>query len=140
MLALGGLLVSVALLTLAAVAPVFRSSNPPRWTTRGWIGELVTLAIVCTLAMGLGYLGAGAIAAVQTGVDYLDLGLLGVVLVAMVLAWRKLSARARATAVETDTGGHARPSASGEASRDLERAAGPAPANVSKPPRPPKAA
>ena len=50
MLATGGLLISVALLALAAVAPVFRSSNPPQWTTRGWIGEVVTLAIVCTLA------------------------------------------------------------------------------------------
>ena len=50
MLAIGGLLVAIALLTLAVLAPVFRRENPPRWTTRGWIGEVVTLAIVCTLA------------------------------------------------------------------------------------------
>ena len=61
---------------------------------RGWIGELVTLAIVCTLALGLGYLGAGAIAAFRTRPEYVDLGLLaGVVLVAIVI-WRGLKARA----------------------------------------------
>ena len=98
MLASGGLLVAIALLALAAVAPVFRRADPPRWTTRGWIGELVTLAIVCTLALGLGYLAAGALAAFQTGPDWSDLGLLaGVSLVAIVI-WRWLKARARATA------------------------------------------
>ena len=98
MLATGGLLVAVALLALAAVAPVFRRADPPRWTTRGWIGELVTLAIVCTLALGLGYVGAGAVAAFQTGPDLVDLGLLaGVALVALVI-WRWLKARAGTTA------------------------------------------
>ena len=92
MLAAGGLLVAIALLTLAAVAPVFRRANPPQWTTRGWTGEFITLAIVCTLALGLGYLGAGALAAFQMGPDYLDLGLLaGVALVTMVI-WRRLKA------------------------------------------------
>ncbi len=66
-LAAGGLLVAIALLALAAVAPAFRTANPPRWTTRGWTAELITLAIVCTLALGLGYLGAGALAAFQRG-------------------------------------------------------------------------
>jgi hypothetical protein len=96
MLATGGLLVAIALLALAAVAPVFRRANPPRWTRRGWIGELVTLVIVCTLALGLGYLGAGLIAAVQTGVDYLDLGLLAGVALVAVVTWRRLKARAGA--------------------------------------------
>ena len=92
-LAAGGLLVAIALLALAAVAPAFRTANPPRWTTRGWIAELITLAIVCTLALGLGYLGAGALAAFQTKPEYVDLGLLaGVVLVAIVI-WRGLKAR-----------------------------------------------
>ena len=95
MLATGGLLTAIALLTLAAVAPVFRSSNPPRWTTYGWVGELVTLAIVCTLALGLGYLGAGTIEAFQTGPDSIDLGLLAVVLFASIVIWRRLKARAR---------------------------------------------
>jgi hypothetical protein len=36
--------------------------------------------IVCTLALGLGYLGAGAIEAFQTGPTHLDLRLLAVVL------------------------------------------------------------
>ena len=97
MLATGGLLVAVALLALAAAAPVFRRADPPRWTTRGWIGELVTLAIVCTLALGLGYLGAGAATAFQTGLDWVDLALLaGVALVAIVI-WRRLKPRAEAT-------------------------------------------
>lgn len=98
MLAIGGLLTCVALLTLAAVAPLFRRSNPPRWTTYGGVCEAVTLAIVCTLALGVGYLGAGTIAALETRPDYLDLGLLaGVALVAVVI-WRGLKARAVATA------------------------------------------
>ena len=98
MLATGGLLTCVALLTLAAVAPLFRRSDPPRWTTYAGVGEAVTLAIVCTLALGVGYLGAGALDAFQTRPDYLDLGLLaGVALVAVVI-WRGLKARAMATA------------------------------------------
>jgi hypothetical protein len=100
MLATGGLLVAIALLALAAVAPVFRRPDPPRWTKRGWIGELVTLAIVCTLALGLGYLAAGAAVAFQAGIDFLDLGLLaGVALVAIVIG-RWLKARAAAPAGE----------------------------------------
>lgn len=101
MLTTGGLLVCVAILTLAAVAPAFRSSDPPQWTRRGWVGELVTLAIVCTLAIGVGYLGAGLITAVQTGPDFLDVGLLAGVLLVAVMVWRRLNAdvRARASAV-----------------------------------------
>ena len=102
MLATGGLLIAIALLALAVVAPVFRRANPPRWTTRGWTGELVTLTIVCTLAFGLGYLAAGAVAAFETEPDLMDLGLLaGVALVALVI-WRKLSARVPPRGVETD--------------------------------------
>ena len=98
MLATGGLLTCGALLTLAAVAPVFRRSDPPRWTAFGGVGEAVALGIVCTLALGVGYLGAGAIAAFQTRPDYLDLGVLvGVVLVAFVI-WRGLQARTVASA------------------------------------------
>ena len=90
MFATGGLLVAIALLALAAIAPLFRSANPPRWTTRGWVGELVTLAIVCTLALGLGYLGAGALAAFQTGPDYVDLGLLAGEALLAIVVWRWL--------------------------------------------------
>jgi hypothetical protein len=97
-LATGGLLTCVALLTLAAVAPVFRRSDPPRWTTYGGVAEAVALAIVCTLALGVGHLGAGAIAAFETRPDFLDLGVLaGVALVAAVI-WRGLKAHAMATA------------------------------------------
>jgi hypothetical protein len=102
-LAIGGLLACAALLTLAAVAPIFRSSDPPRWTTRGWVGEVVTLAIVCTLALGLGYLGAGAIEAFQVGPDFLDLGLLAPVALATVVIWRRLKGRARPGVLEAAT-------------------------------------
>jgi hypothetical protein len=94
MLATGGLLVSIALLTLVVLVPVFRSSEPPRWTTRGWIGEVVTVGIVSTLALGLVYFLAGVAGAFQTGPDYLDLGLLAVVLLASIVIWRGLNARA----------------------------------------------
>jgi hypothetical protein len=141
MLVTGGLLVSIALLTLAMVAPVFRSSNPPEWTTRGWVGELVTLAIVCTLALGLGYLGAGAIAALQTGPAYLDLGLLILVVFVSVVIWRGLQARALAKAVEADASGYARVAVSGQAHGGAPAAtAAPLPVTAGGPPRPPKAA
>ena len=100
MLSIGGVLVCVAILALAAVAPAFRSSDPPGWTRRGWVGELVTLSIVCTLAIGVGYLGAGLIAASQTGPDVLDLGLLAGVLVVAAMVWRRLNGRVRAPALK----------------------------------------
>lgn len=99
MLSIGGVLVCVAILALGAVAPAFRSSDPPRWTRRGWVGELVTLSIVCTLAIGVGYLGAGLIAAFQTGPDVLDLGLLAGVLVVAAMVWRRLNERVRVRAL-----------------------------------------
>jgi hypothetical protein len=92
MLATGGLLLSIALLTLAALTPVFHSSDPPRWTTRGWIGEFVTVSIVCALALGLSFLGAGAIDTFQTGPDWLDIGLLALVVLASIGIWRRLRA------------------------------------------------
>jgi hypothetical protein len=102
-LAIGGFLVCIALLTLAAVAPIFRSSNPPWWATRGWVGEIVTVAIVCTLAVGLGYFGAGTIDAFQRGPDFLDLGVLAGVVLVTVVIWRWLSGRARPGALEAAT-------------------------------------
>jgi choline-glycine betaine transporter len=139
MLATGGLFVAIALLTLAAVTPLFRSDNPPRWTTRGWVGELVTLGIVCTLAIGVGYLGAGAIDAFQTGADYLDLGLLVVVLLVLVVLWRRLNARRKAAAVDASV--HALAPGSGRAHSDtLVAGAEPAPVTASAPPPPHKAA
>jgi hypothetical protein len=141
MLATGGLLVSIALLTLAAVAPLFRSSDPPRWTTRGWVGELVTLAIVCMLALGLGYLGAGVIRTAQTGPDYLDLGLLAGVLFVSLMIWRRLSTGARPRALEADAGVHAFPPGSGPAHSDNPVATAEAAAvGAREPPPPHKAA
>ncbi|MGH6897188.1 MAG: hypothetical protein ACREJ5_11675 [Geminicoccaceae bacterium] len=137
MLAIGGLLTCVALLTLAAVAPVFRSSNPPRWTTYGWVGEAVALAIVGTLALGV---GAGAIDAFQTGLDYADLGLLaGVVLVAVVI-WRSLEARAQSRALEAGAAVRARVPASGDAGGGRAAPAERVPMTVGEPPPPHRAA
>jgi hypothetical protein len=135
MLATGGLLTSIALLMLAALVPVFRSSAPPRWTTRGWIGELVTVSIVCTLALGLGCLGAGAIDAFQTGPDGLDLGLLALVLLASFVIWRRLQA-ARAKAV----GPAASVAVPVSGSARSDGAAEPLPVAGSEPPPPHKAA
>jgi hypothetical protein len=60
---------------------------------------LVALAIVCTLALGLGYLGAGALAAFRRRADHVDLGLLAGVALLAVVIWRGLKACAgRATA------------------------------------------
>jgi hypothetical protein len=99
----------VALLTLAAGAPIFRSSNPPGWTRRGWVGELVMLAIVSTLALGLGYLGAGAIDVFRRGHDYIELGLLVMLLLVSTTIWRRLEVRARPTVfgAEGSVGAHA---------------------------------
>jgi hypothetical protein len=100
----GGLLVCAALLTLAALAPLFRSDDPPRWATHRWVGEIFTLTIVCALALGLAFLGAGTIDAFQSSPDYVDLGLLvGVVLLTWVI-WRGLKARARRAAPEAAPG------------------------------------
>ena len=137
MLATGGLLVSMALLAAVAVAPAFRSSNPPQWTTRGWLGEVVTIAIVCTLAIGLGYLGAGVIGMVQ-GPDYLDRGLLAVVLLVSVMVWRRLSARARASVSVADNGLHAHAPGSRRAhSHNFVGTAEGAPVSASEPVPPP---
>jgi hypothetical protein len=129
-------LICLALLTLAGVAPVFRSSHPPRWATRGWIGEVVSLVIVCLLALGLGYLGAGAMGAAQTGVDYLDLGLFVVVVAGSVVIWRRLSA-SRPRAVESDVVARAHVPASGQSGG---AAAGPAAVSARELPSPHKAA
>ena len=139
MLATGALLVSIALLTLATVAPVFRSSNPPRWTTRGWVGEVVTLAIVCTLAVGLGYLGAGLIGIWQTGLDYLDLGLLAAVLLVAVVIWRKRRARRTAPAAEASVPS-CTPAAEDVRTGGRAVTAAQAPVTANQPPRPHRAA
>jgi hypothetical protein len=133
------LLTAIALLTLAAVAPVFRSSNPPKWTTRGWIGELVTLATVCVLALGLACLGAGAIGAFQTGPNYVDLGLLAAVLFASIVIWHWLNARTRPKAVDADASLHARVRGTGDARSGGLAATEGVPLTATEPPPPHKA-
>jgi hypothetical protein len=133
-LAIGGLLVCVALLTLAAIARVVRSSNPPRWTTNR-VGEIISLAIAGSLPLGLACLGAGLIGAVQTGPDYLDLGLLAVVLLVSIVIWLGLSGRIRPRVFETDASGYATVSEGGRVhSSGLATAANPVPMPPSEPP------
>jgi hypothetical protein len=133
-LATGGLVVCVALLTLAAVARAFRSSNPPRWTTHKWVEGIFSLAFACTLPFGLAILGAGLTGAVQTGPDYLDLGLLAIVLLVSIAIWLGLSGRIRPRVFESDVSGYASVSEDGRAhSSGLATAANP----VSMPPSEP---
>ena len=102
MLTLGGLLTSAAVLTLAALAIVFRSPNPPRWTTTSWAGELISVGLVSLFALGLAMFVAGAFGAYQEGLQLVDLGLLAAVLLGTIVIWRKLDLRAgfRAMPVE----------------------------------------
>ncbi len=100
MLALGAFLICAAVLALAALAPIFRRADPPRWATWSWAEELATLAVVCALALGVGWLVAGATRAVQSGPEFVDFGLFGAVLVVTVLIWRKLDPRRRLRAFE----------------------------------------
>jgi hypothetical protein len=96
-LASGGPLPCVALLRLAAIASLFRSSNAPRWTSRGCVAEVVALAIIGTLALGVGCLAAGAITVLETRPDYHELGLLAFVVLVAIVIWRRLKPRAVAT-------------------------------------------
>jgi hypothetical protein len=101
MLATGGLLVAIALLTLAVLVQVFCGSDPPGWTTRGWISELLAVMIICAVALGAVRLGAGTIEAFRTGLDYLDLGLLALVLLVSIVVFRRLKQEAWPQAVES---------------------------------------
>ena len=94
MLTLGGLLTCVAILALAALAIVFRSPNPPRWTTWSWAEELISVSLVSAFALGLAMFVAGAFRAYQEGLPLVDLGLLAVVLVGAIVIWRRLDLRA----------------------------------------------
>lgn len=103
MLALGGFLSSAAVLALAALALIFRRPYPPRWTTYWWADELVAIAFVCALAMGIGYLCAGVIEAREQGPDLVDAGLLVLVLVVSFMLWRRLAFFARARMLDAET-------------------------------------
>jgi hypothetical protein len=102
MLALGGLLTCAAVLALAALAVVFRSPNPPRWTASYWAGELISVGLVTLFALGLAMLVAGAVGAYREGLQLVELGLLAAVLLAALLIWRSLGLRARFRAVATE--------------------------------------
>jgi hypothetical protein len=127
MLPLGGLLTCAAILALAALAIVFRSPNPPRWTTSSLAGELISVGLVSLFALGLAMFVAGAVGAYQEGPQLVDLGLLAAVLLGALVIWRRLDLRARFRAIETAPGG-----------ADA-RSAGPA-ATPSVPPAPTEAA
>ena len=93
MLAIGGLLAGAALLAIVVLAPLFRRPEPPRWTRYQLVGELITVGIVSLLALGIGYMGAGVVAAFGAGIDIVQLGLFAASLVAVVVVWRWLNAR-----------------------------------------------
>jgi hypothetical protein len=95
MMALGALLTCSALLALAVLAIVFRSPNPPRWTTSTWADELISVGLVSLFALGLATFVAGAVSASREGVQLVDVGLLAAVLLASVVIWRKFDLRAR---------------------------------------------
>ena len=98
MLATGALLLAIGLLSLAVLVPLFRRSDAPKWTTWGWVGEVVTVLLVSVLALGITCIVAGAIDAIQSGGHVLDLGVVAVVLVASIIIWRRLSAARRKAA------------------------------------------
>jgi hypothetical protein len=136
MLATGGLLIAVGLLMLALFVPMFRRSDPPQWTTRGWIGELVTVGLVSTLSLGLACFVAGAIDAFRASPDPLDLGLLAVVLIASIAIWRRFKASTRPKAVAPP----ARTDVAASGSVRSDGTAEPLPGAASEPPPPHKAA
>jgi len=89
MLILGVVLTATALLTLAALVPVFRAPQPPRWTRARWVGELVTLTIVGAFTFGLTGLCAGAYRAYQSGPTLLEVGVIALALGLTVVLWRR---------------------------------------------------
>jgi hypothetical protein len=95
MMAFGVLLISVALLALAAVAIAARKPNAPRWTTANWAGELIVIAVVSLFAFGLPYFVAGVASAYREGAHLVDVGLLAVVLCGAFLIGRRLVTWAR---------------------------------------------
>jgi hypothetical protein len=134
MLALGALLTCSALFGIAAVAILFRRPDPPRWTTRSWAGEFVAIALVCALALGMGYLVAGSISAYQQGLEAIDLGLLAAVLALALVAWRKLNLRERWTAMTAETTGPVAVPRAADAGLTTPAATGETPVSTTEPP------
>jgi hypothetical protein len=100
MLTYGGLSLCASVLALAALLPLFRAPNARPSLTVGWLGEVITIAIVCAFALGVGFLVTGTIHAYQEGPNYVDLGLVAGVLLGSLLIWRKLDVRKRLRAIE----------------------------------------
>ena len=97
MLIMGVVTTAAALLTLAALVPVFRAPQPPRWTRSRWVGELVTLTIVGGFTLGLAGLGAGAYRAWQSGPSLLELGVIALTVGIVVVLWGRLGGRWQAS-------------------------------------------
>ena len=97
MLIVGVVLTATALLTLAALVPVFRAPHPPRWTRSRWVGETVTLTIVGAFAFGVAGLCAGGYRAYQFGPTLLEVGVVALTFGLTVVLWR-LPGRRRETA------------------------------------------
>jgi len=98
MLIVGVVLTAAAVLTLAALVPVFRAPQPPRWTRSRWVGEAVTLTIVSAFTCGLAGLWAGAYRAYQSGPSLLEIGAIALTLGVAVALWRRSGRRRQALA------------------------------------------
>jgi hypothetical protein len=101
MLIIGVALIVAASLALAALIPVFNAPQPPRWTRSRSLGELVTLGIVSTFAIGIATSVAGAWHAWEVGPTLLELAAVVILLGGGVVLWRRLSQGAPATAAPT---------------------------------------
>ncbi len=106
MLTFGALLITGAVLTLAAVAVVARSPDAPRWTSAAWAGELIAIGLVTLFAIGLANFVAGFASAYESGPSAVDLGLLALVLGGAVLIARKLAILARSRALSAVPASH----------------------------------
>jgi hypothetical protein len=94
MLTLGGLLVAGSIVLLIVLTPIFRSPDPPSWTTAPLVGELVSIGLVSMAACGIAFAGAAAAEMIQHGVDLFRLGLMIAVVLAIGLIGRQIVARA----------------------------------------------
>jgi hypothetical protein len=91
MLAMGAVLTGAAVFILGLITPIFRRPDPPRWTRMALVGELITVAIVSAMTLGLGFLAIGIFHTLKGDEPLLDLVIFGALVVASVvfLRWRR---------------------------------------------------
>jgi hypothetical protein len=101
MLIMGVVSIAATVLALAALLPVFRAPRQAHWTRRKWVGEVITLAIVGGLTLGVAGFCAGAYRAYQSGLTLVDAGVVMLVVGLSVVLWRWLARRRQAAAPVT---------------------------------------